>query len=82
MPNGMIKIIWFTAKWVATLIASVALIVTLLFLYDYLGPHRWGYPWWLGLILLATSLVALFLRVEASWLLQEIIERDALSSRR
>jgi len=79
MPNDLIKVIWFTAKWFATLIATIALIVALLFLYDLLGPQKWGYPWWLLLILLATSAVALFLRIEAAWLLNEIIERDALS---
>lgn len=79
MPNDLIKVIWFTAKWMATLIAAIAFIIALLFLYDLLGAQRWGYPWWLLLILLATSAVALFLRFEASWLLREIIERDALS---
>jgi hypothetical protein len=79
MPNDLIKVIWFTAKWLATLIAAIAFIIALLFFYDLLGPQRWGYPWWLLLILFATSIVALFLRIEASWLLREIIERDALS---
>ena len=82
MPNGVIKVIWFSAKWLATLIAAIAFIAALLFLYDLLGTQKWGYPWWLLLILVATSVVALFLRVEAAWLLKEIVERDALSSER
>jgi hypothetical protein len=45
-----------------------------------LGPQKWGYPWWLLLILIGTSVIAAFLRIEASWLLNEIVERDALSS--
>ena len=82
MPNGLIKLVWFTAKWLATLIALVAFIVAALFLHDLLGPQKWGYPWWLLPILLATAAVAFFLRLEAAWLLREIIERDALSSER
>ena len=82
MPNGLIKIIWFTAKWFATLVAAVAFVVAALFLHDLLGPRKWGYPWWLFLILIGTSAIAFFLRMEASWLLREIIERDALSSER
>lgn len=80
MPNRLIKIIWFTAKWFATLIAAVAFIVASLFVHDLLGPRKWGYPWWLLLILIGTSIIAVFLRMEASWLLNEIVERDALSS--
>jgi hypothetical protein len=80
MPNRLIKIIWFTAKWFATLIAAVAFIAAALFVHDLLGPQKWGYPWWLLLILFGTSVIAAFLRLEASWLLNEIVERDALSS--
>ena len=80
MPNRLIKIIWFTAKWFATLIAAVAVILAALFVHDLLGPRKWGYPWWLLLILIGTSVIAAFLRMEASWLLNEIVERDALSS--
>lgn len=81
MPNGLIKIVWRVTKWVATLIAAAGAVVALLFLYDLLTHRRWGYPWWLLLILIGTSTIAWFLRREASWMLKEIIERDAMSSR-
>ena len=81
MPNGLIKIVWRTTKWFATLIAFAGAVLALLFLYDLLTHRRWGYPWWLLAILVGTSAIAWFLRREAAWMLKEIIERDAMSSR-
>jgi len=77
MPDGLIKFGLHAAKWVSMLVAGVLTIVTILFVRDLLGPGRWGYPWWLGLIFVATVAVASLLYREASVYLKEIAERDA-----
>ncbi len=77
MPDGLIKFGLHATKWISILVAIALTVVSALFLRDLLGPGKWGYPWWLGLIFVATVAVALLLYREATVYLKELAERDA-----
>lgn len=70
------KLLWSATKWVATAIALASTVMTLLFIYDLLNRDRWGYPWWLIVVLVGIAATAWALRREASLILLQFASQD------
>jgi ABC-type enterobactin transport system permease subunit len=76
MSLTLSKIIWSATKWIASVVALAGVTMTALFVYDLLNRDRWGYPWWLLIVLLGITVTAWALRREATLVLLQFATQD------